>query len=113
MFVLTVIGLTLPSSPAQLGTTQLAFVVGLELVGAGAASAFAASLVYTCFVVVTMMVLGALCWMATSWSPQESTGDVGVFSATGSQSAGPRRCTRAARWPASRSTWTTSGPTSR
>src|SRR5690606_32077316 len=28
VFVLTVIGLTLPSSPAQLGTTQLAFVVG-------------------------------------------------------------------------------------
>ena len=71
VFVLTVIGLTLPSSPAQLGTTQLAFVVGLELVGAGAASAFAASLVYSCFVVVTMMILGAVCWMASSWTPDE------------------------------------------
>lgn len=89
VFVLTVIGLTLPSSPAQLGTTQLAFVIGLELVGANAASAFAASLVYTCFVVVAMMVLGAICWMATSWSPPESTSDVGVFSATGR--LGPRR----------------------
>ncbi|MGE3926723.1 MAG: lysylphosphatidylglycerol synthase transmembrane domain-containing protein [Lautropia sp.] len=64
VFVLTVIGLTLPSSPAQLGTTQLAFVVGLELIGGSAVSAFAASMVYTVFAVVTMMVLGALLWMA-------------------------------------------------
>lgn len=69
VFVLTVIGLTLPSSPAQLGTTQLAFVVGLELAGTSGAAAFAASLVYTACVVVAMMVLGALCWMTSDWKP--------------------------------------------
>lgn len=63
VFVLTVIGLTLPSSPAQLGTTQLAYVVGFELVGATGTSAFAASLVYTCFVVVVMMLVGAAYWI--------------------------------------------------
>lgn len=62
VFVLTVIGLTLPSSPVQLGTTQLAFVVGFELVAADAANAFAASLVYTCFAVVPMMLIGAGAW---------------------------------------------------
>ena len=69
VFVLTVIGLTLPSSPAQLGTTQLAFVVGFELVGAAAAPAFAASLVYTAAVVVMMMAVGAVCWMTAAWAP--------------------------------------------
>lgn len=69
VFVLTVIGLTLPSSPAQLGTTQLAFVVGLELAGATAATAFAASLVYTVCVVVAMMVIGAGCWIVSDWKP--------------------------------------------
>lgn len=72
VFVLTVIGLTLPSSPAQLGTTQLAFVVGLELAGATGAAAFAASVVYTVCVVVAMMILGAVCWMASDWRPASS-----------------------------------------
>lgn len=74
VFVLTVIGLTLPSSPAQLGTTQLAFVVGLELVGATGAAAFAASVVYTVCVVVAMMVLGAVCWVASDWQPVHEHG---------------------------------------
>ncbi len=68
VFVLTVIGLTLPSSPAQLGTTQLAFVAGMELVGSDPARAFAASLVYTGFVDVTMMVVGLLLWLRLDWS---------------------------------------------
>ena len=67
--VLTVSGLTLPAAPAQLGTTQLAFVVGFELVGAAAAPAFAASLVYTAAVVVMMMAVGAVCWMTAAWAP--------------------------------------------
>ena len=69
VFVLTVIGLTLPSSPAQVGTTQLAFVAGLQVFGVAPAAAFAASWVYTCFVVVAMMLLGALCWVGSDWSP--------------------------------------------
>lgn len=77
VFVLTVIGLTLPSSPAQLGTTQLAFVIGLELVGASGAAAFAASLLYSVCVVVAMMVLGAVFWVVSDWEP------------------GPEECTRA------------------
>jgi len=68
VFVLTVIGLTLPSSPAQLGTTQLAFVAGMELVGADAARAFAASLVYTGFVNVAMMLIGLLLWWRLDWT---------------------------------------------
>ncbi len=66
VFALTVIGLTLPSSPAQLGTTQLAFVVGMEVAGAGPVPAFAASIVYTVFVVFSSMVIGAACWPGVS-----------------------------------------------
>lgn len=63
VFVLTVIGLTLPSSPAQLGTVQLAFVAGLALMGQESASAFAASLVYVVMVNGAMMVIGAVFWL--------------------------------------------------
>ena len=73
VFVLTVIGLTLPSSPAQLGTIQLAFVAGLELVGADAANAFAASVVYTVFVNLAMMLIGGACWFLTDWVPRASS----------------------------------------
>ncbi len=72
VFVLTVIGLTLPSSPAQLGTTQLAFVAGMELVGASGASGMAASIVYTCFVNVAMMIIGGVCWVRFSWARLKS-----------------------------------------
>lgn len=61
VFVLTVIGLTLPSAPAQLGTLQLAFVTGLQLTSTGPAAAFAASLVYTLSVNGVMMLIGAAC----------------------------------------------------
>ena len=63
VFALTVIGLTLPSSPAQLGTTQLAFVVGMEVAGAAPTAAFAASIVYTVFVVVASMLIGGWYWL--------------------------------------------------
>lgn len=63
VFVLLMVGLTLPTAPAQLGTTQLAFAAGLALTGTGAEAAFAASVVYTCAVVVPVVILGALCWL--------------------------------------------------
>lgn len=70
VFVLSVVGLTLPAAPAQFGTTQLAFVAGFGLVGAAPEASLAASLVYTGFVVVAMMLLGAACWIASDWSPR-------------------------------------------
>lgn len=73
VFVLTVIGLTLPSSPAQLGTIQLSFVFGLELIGVAAAPAIAASLVYTFGINLVMMLLGGICWFSTSWLTKPAT----------------------------------------
>jgi glycosyltransferase 2 family protein len=67
VWVMMVIGLTLPSSPAQLGTTQLAYALGYGLAG-GAGSeelALAASAVYTCGVNALQIVAGLLCWL---WS---------------------------------------------
>ncbi len=58
-FVLLVLGLTLPNSPMQIGTTQLAFVVGLGTDGTGVAAAIAASLVYTAFLIIPVMLAGA------------------------------------------------------
>ncbi len=62
VFVLTVIGLTQPSAPAQLGTTQLAFVVGMGIAEIDSESALAASLVYNVWFVVTMLVVGLALW---------------------------------------------------
>ncbi len=80
VFALSVIGLTLPSSPAQLGTIQLAFVVGIDLVGGDAAYAFTASVVYVCFINLTMMLIGGACWLyyTSSWfsSPDNNNGTV-------------------------------------
>jgi uncharacterized membrane protein YbhN (UPF0104 family) len=67
VFALTVIGLSIASAPAQLGTTQLAFVVALEVNGHAASVALAASAVYTSFVVLTMMALGGLAWLRSDW----------------------------------------------
>ena len=65
VFVLAVVGLTLPSAPATLGTTQLAFVAGLALVEAPVTLAVAASFVYTtCFIIATMLI-GAVWWLRT------------------------------------------------
>lgn len=66
-FVLMVIGLTLPSPPAQLGTTQLAFVVGLGLVGVSPGPAVAASLIYTGLMVLPVMLIGAGLGLLNRW----------------------------------------------
>lgn len=63
VFVLTVVGLTLPSAPATLGTTQLAFVAGLALAQVPATLALAASLVYTAFFIMSVMVIGWVWWL--------------------------------------------------
>ncbi len=58
VFALMVLGLTLPSAPAQLGTTQLAFQIGLGLVGTAPEPALAASLIYTGWVVLPQLLIG-------------------------------------------------------
>jgi uncharacterized protein (TIRG00374 family) len=63
VWVLMVIGLTLPSSPAQIGTTQLAYTVGLTLSPVSDEVAFAASVIYTLTVNVPIMLVGAVCWL--------------------------------------------------
>jgi len=63
VWVLMVLGLTLPSSPAQLGTTQLAYTLGLALTSANDEVAFAASVVYVCTVNLPIMVIGAVNWL--------------------------------------------------
>lgn len=63
VWVLMIIGLTLPSSPAQLGTTQLAFTLGLSLALNETEVPFAASVVYTCCVNIPYMVMGAVYWL--------------------------------------------------
>jgi len=57
-FVLIIIGLTLPNSPLQIGTTQLAFVLGVGTDGTGATAAIAASLLYTAFLIIPIMLVG-------------------------------------------------------
>lgn len=75
IFVLTVIGLTLPSPPVQVGATQLAFVVGFEWYGASAEAGFAASVVYTVFVVLWMLGVGGLASALGRWaSPTVDSG---------------------------------------
>jgi len=63
VFVLSVIGLTMPSSPAALGSTQLAYTMGLGFVGVGAKPAFAASLIYTGLIALPIMAIGAALWL--------------------------------------------------
>lgn len=63
VFVLSVIGLTLPSAPGQVGTTQLAFVTGLAFSGGTFSTAFAASMVYNLWFVIATMVIGGLLWL--------------------------------------------------
>jgi glycosyltransferase 2 family protein len=60
VFVCTVVGLTLPAPPLQLGATQLAFVWGFGWHGAQAAPALAASALYTAVVLGWMLLGGAL-----------------------------------------------------
>jgi uncharacterized protein (TIRG00374 family) len=63
VWVLMIVGLTLPSSPAQLGTTQLAFTLGLAFSDTGDQAAFAASVIYTLGVNGTYMAVGLACWL--------------------------------------------------
>lgn len=70
-FVLIVLGLTLPNAPLQIGATQFAFVVGLGVDGTDVTSSVAASIVYTAFLILPVMLIGAGClvriggWKAT------------------------------------------------
>lgn len=63
VWILMVVGLTLPSSPAQLGTIQLAFTLGFSLALNETQIPFAASVVYTCCVNIPYMIIGAACWL--------------------------------------------------
>ncbi len=72
VFVLMVIALTLPAPPAQLGTTQIAFVVGLGLVGVPAESAVAASLIYTGLIVVPVILIGGAIGLLSNWTASSS-----------------------------------------
>lgn len=67
VFVLTVLGLLLPSPPVQLGATQLAFVFAFEWHGATGAQALAASAVYTAAVLGWMLLAGALLGAGAVW----------------------------------------------
>lgn len=59
-FILIVVGLALPNSPMQIGATQLAFVLGLAVDGISATSAVAASIVYTAFLILPIMIIGGV-----------------------------------------------------
>ena len=61
LLTLLIVGLTLPTAPVYVGTTQFAFTVGLHIFSIDAARAFAGSLVYTMFVVMPMFLVGAAC----------------------------------------------------
>ena len=70
VFALTVIGLTLPSAPGQVGTTQLAFVAGLKLASANPDLALAASLVYNLWFVGATMLIGGILWLRPPRRPE-------------------------------------------
>ena len=63
VWALMVIGLTLPSSPAQLGTTQLAFTLGLSMALHETQIPFAASVIYTVCLNLPYMLIGMICWI--------------------------------------------------
>ena len=66
VWILMIVGLTLPSSPAQLGTIQLAFTLGFSLTLSETQVPFAASVVYICCVNIPYMIIGAACWLRSS-----------------------------------------------
>jgi uncharacterized protein (TIRG00374 family) len=68
-FLLIVVGLMLPNSPMQLGTTQIAFVIGFGIDGNLATNALAASVIYTVFLILPVMLIGGVCLMRgrASW----------------------------------------------
>jgi glycosyltransferase 2 family protein len=57
-FLLLVVGLTLPTAPAHVGTTQVAFLLAAAPFGVGREEAIAASLVYNVFLPVPLIVIG-------------------------------------------------------
>jgi len=61
--VLLVVGLSLPSAPMQLGTTQMAFMLGMAVDHVDTTLAIAASIVYMGFLVVPMMLLGGILFL--------------------------------------------------
>lgn len=65
VLALMVVGLTLPSAPAQVGTTQLAYVAGFALVGLPGPQALAASLIYTGCVVLPQLIAGGVLALAS------------------------------------------------
>lgn len=65
-FVLIVLGLTLPNAPMQVGATQLAFTIGLGVDGTDATAAVAASVVYTAFLILPVMLIGGAYLVRTS-----------------------------------------------
>lgn len=60
-FVLILLALMLPNSPLQIGTAQLAFTIGLGTGGIMATTAVAASLIYTMFLIMPVMMIGGIC----------------------------------------------------
>ena len=60
VMVLMVVGLTLPAAPMYVGTTQLAFTIGLVAFGVDTAKAFGASVVYTLFGLLPMLAAGGI-----------------------------------------------------
>lgn len=68
VFIVIVLGLSLPNAPLQIGTTQLAFVIGLELDGVSQTNAVAASVVYTAFLIVPVILLGGLALLSVRTS---------------------------------------------
>jgi hypothetical protein len=61
--VLIVVGLTLPNSPLQIGTTQMAFAVGLGTDGTEGTTAIAASLLYSSFLIIPIIIVGGICML--------------------------------------------------
>jgi glycosyltransferase 2 family protein len=61
VLILIVVGVTLPTAPAYLGTTQIGFTTGLALFHVGREQAFAASIVYTATLVMPMLAIGLIC----------------------------------------------------
>ena len=71
-FVIIVLGLSVPNAPLQIGSTQLAFAIGLGMNGTEPEIAISASLVYTAFLIIPTMMIGGLYLMRlrVSWNAQ-------------------------------------------
>lgn len=63
VLVVLVFGLTLPTAPGYLGTTQVAFIAALAVFEVPESSAFAASVLYSAFLVLPSFLIGAVCML--------------------------------------------------